>query len=252
MQRLTGWLFGRNGGAAGARNPLAHRTEGPCFGSGISPASRRAVFEPLEAQEPAIGRRRLYQRGDPGRILCQRNRPAGRAGVGPLRQPGFHAQDVRIDFNWGTTAQPGGSPDPAFASVSHNNFSVLWTGDVIPKFSQTYTFTATTAGERYALHQAAGRLHLDDAGQQLDRSRPSRRDTATYALIAGQTYDVELQYCQPTTGATAECKLHWSSLSTPDEAIEPATPSASISRMSATPPLPTWSTAAAATTGVFR
>ena len=49
-------------------------------------------------------------------------------------------------------------------------------------------------------------------------------DTAAYALTAGQTYDIEMQYRQPTAGAAAECKLHWSSSSTPDEAIEPAAP----------------------------
>ena len=67
------------------------------------------------------------------------------------------------------------------------------------------------------------RLHLDDASQLIGPSIPPQPTPATYALIAGQTYDIEFQYRQPTAGVATECKLHWSSPSTPDEAIEPAT-----------------------------
>ena len=37
--------------------------------------------------------------------------------------------------------KPGGSTSPGYRDVSHNNFSARWTGQLIPQFSQTYTFT---------------------------------------------------------------------------------------------------------------
>ena len=99
---------------------------------------------------------------------------------------------------------------------------MLWTGEVIPKFSQTYTFTATTVG--------GDMLYIRPHGSSTWTTlvndwtvHAATADTATYALIAGQTYDIELEYRQPTAGVATECKLHWSSPSTPDEAIEPAT-----------------------------
>ena len=99
---------------------------------------------------------------------------------------------------------------------------MLWTGEVIPKFSQTYTFTATTVGGDVLFI----RPHGSSAWTTLVSDwtiHGLTADTASYAFTAGQTYDIELEYRQPTAGAAAECKLHWSSASTPDEAIEPAT-----------------------------
>ena len=139
----------------------------------------------------------------------------------PYGSPAFTRSDIRVDFNWGTTGQPGGSPSPALAGVSVNNFSVLWNGEVIPKFSQTYTFTVTTVGGDLLYI----RPHGSSTWTTLVNDwtiHAATADTATYAFTAGQTYDIELQYRQPTAGAAAECKLHWSSPSTPDEAIEPA------------------------------
>ena len=47
----------------------------------------------------------------------------------------FTRSDVRVDFDWGTTQTPGGSASAGFKDVSHNNFSVRWTGQVVPAFS---------------------------------------------------------------------------------------------------------------------
>ena len=114
-------------------------------------------------------------------------------------------------------------PRPAFASVSLDNFSVLWNGEVIPKFSQTYIFTVTTAGGDMLFIRPHGSSSWTTLVSDWTIHGVTA-DTATYSFTAGQTYDIELEYRQPTAGATAECKLHWSSTSTPDEAIEPATP----------------------------
>ena len=44
--------------------------------------------------------------------------------------------DAQINFDWGDSA-PASGVDP-------DTFSVRWTGRVKPRFSQTYTFHATT------------------------------------------------------------------------------------------------------------
>ena len=152
----------------------------------------------------------------------------------PYGSPAFTRQDVRIDFNWGTTGEPGGSPDPAFASVSLNNFSVLWSGEVIPKFSETYTFTATTVGGDVLFIRPHGSSTWTTLVNDWSVHGVTA-DTATYALTAGQTYDIEMEYAQPTSGAAAECNLQWSSFSTPLRPSSRPRPSASI--MTAAMPL---------------
>ena len=143
---------------------------------------------------------------------------------------------MRIDFNWTNSAtnfvSPGGSPSPAVASVRYDPadgnydapFAVLWTGNVIPKFSQTYTFTVTVAGQEQLYIRPQGAASWTTlVNQWTGTDQPlGTQNQATYAMIAGRTYDIELQYAQVAAGDPAECKLHWSSSSTPDEAIEPA------------------------------
>lgn len=131
----------------------------------------------------------------------------------------FSRQDVRIDFNWGTVLSPGGSTSAAFASVGHNNFSVQWTGQVVPAYSETYTFDTL-------IDSADGaRLMVRPAGSTTwttvinDWTAQATSMTGTFAMTAGATYDVEMDYFHTT--AAAEASLHWSSPSTPDEVIGP-------------------------------
>src|SRR5687768_10096411 len=56
--------------------------------------------------------------------------------------PAFTRIDVRVDFNWGN-ASPGGSPAAPYDRVGADRFSVRWTGQVIPRFSEAYTFIAS-------------------------------------------------------------------------------------------------------------
>jgi hypothetical protein len=134
--------------------------------------------------------------------------------------PAFTRVDTRIDFNFGTTGTPGGSTDPQFAAIGTTNWSASWNGQVIPKYSETYTFTVTSEG--------AARLYIVPSGQaygsplinDFTQHTAQAVDTGTYALTAGSIYNIELQY--ETTSTPSEIKLHWSGNSTPDEAIEPA------------------------------
>src|SRR5262245_49411555 len=54
--------------------------------------------------------------------------------------PAFRRRDVRIDFDWGTALAPGGSTGPGFRDVGTDGYSVRWTGQLVPRFSETYTF----------------------------------------------------------------------------------------------------------------
>jgi len=114
--------------------------------------------------------------------------------------------DPMIDFVWG---DPGG-PDPA---VGDDTFSARWTVEVEAAFTETYTFyTSTDDGVR---------LWVD--GQQLIDAWVDQGTTeyrGTIDLIAGNTYNVVMEYYENTGGATAQ--LRWSSPSTPKDLIPQA------------------------------
>jgi hypothetical protein len=121
--------------------------------------------------------------------------------------------DPVIDFNWG-----GGSPDPG---IGADTFSVRWTGKLIPRFTETYSFFSTT--------DDGGRLWIDlnnngsfeDTGEQLinswfDQSGAERTSTPVN-LIAGQLYNFRFDYYENGGGASAV--VRWSSFSEPKAII---------------------------------
>ncbi|HKB04486.1 MAG TPA: PA14 domain-containing protein [Gemmataceae bacterium] len=131
--------------------------------------------------------------------------------------PAFTRRDVRIDFDW-QTAPPGGSSSPAYRRVGADHFSVRWTGQVVPRFSETYTFrTATDDGVRLWIKPAGegGWVKL------IDNWNPQAGDenTRRYAMNAGQAYDLKMEFYEDTGDASA--RLTWSSPSTPEEVIDP-------------------------------
>jgi hypothetical protein len=129
----------------------------------------------------------------------------------------FTRRDVRIDFDW-KSAAPGGSSSPEYRQLGADHFSVRWTGQVVPRFTETYTF-------RTATHDGA-RLWIKPAGQGgwillIDNWNPDAGDenTRRYAMNAGQTYDLKMEYYEGTGDASA--RLTWASPSTPEEVIDP-------------------------------
>jgi hypothetical protein len=133
--------------------------------------------------------------------------------------PSFVRRDVRIDFGWQGTA-PGGSTSPEYEQVGANNFSVRWTGQVVPRFSETYTFhTVSDDGVRLWIRptgSANWTLIIDHWS-----AHGAADDFGNYAMKAGKQYDIRMEYYQLGGGATA--RLRWSSPSTPEEVIDPAT-----------------------------
>ncbi len=104
--------------------------------------------------------------------------------------------DATVDFNWGS-----GSPDP---SIGVDTFSVRWTGQVQPQYSQTYTFyTNSDDGIRLWVNGQLVVNNWTDHGPT--------ENSGTIALVANQRYDIILEFYENGGGAVAQ--LSWSSSS---------------------------------------
>jgi dienelactone hydrolase len=101
------------------------------------------------------------------------------------------------------------SPVPGLIPVE--NYSVRWTGQVKPLFSETYTFyTVSDDGIRLWVNNV---LLVDNW-----TNHGATENSGTIALVGGQKYDVKIEYYQGTGFAAS--KFLWSSASTP-KAIVP-------------------------------
>lgn len=104
--------------------------------------------------------------------------------------------DLNVNFNWG-----GGSPA---SSLPADNFSIVWTGQVQPLYSELYTFeTRTDDGVRLWVN---GQLLID---QWIRQSATSH--TGRITLTAGVKYDIRMEYYELTGQASA--LLRWASAS---------------------------------------
>ncbi|MGF1979824.1 MAG: PA14 domain-containing protein [Nostoc sp. CmiSLP01] len=110
--------------------------------------------------------------------------------------------DSKVDFKWGS-----GSPDPL---IGTDTFSVRWTGQVEAKYSETYNFyTTSDDGVRLWVNN---QLLIDKFVNQ-----GNTEHTGSLALVAGQKYDIKLEYFDNTYSALSQ--LSWSSSSQTKEII---------------------------------
>ncbi|MEH2282172.1 MAG: PA14 domain-containing protein [Nostoc sp.] len=104
--------------------------------------------------------------------------------------------DPTVNFIWGA-----GSPDP---SIGADTFSARWTGQVEAKYSETYKFyTTSDDGVRLSVN-----------GQQIINEfvdQPAAEYSGSIALVAGQKYDIKLEYYENKSNAVSQ--LAWSSTS---------------------------------------
>ncbi|MBE9035495.1 PA14 domain-containing protein [aff. Roholtiella sp. LEGE 12411] len=110
--------------------------------------------------------------------------------------------DGTVNFDWVSN-----SPAP---SIGADTFSVRWTGRVEARYSETYTF--------YALADDGVRLSVNGkqiVNQFVDQS--PTQSSGTIALVAGQKYDISMEYYENKFGAIS--KLYWSSSSQTKEII---------------------------------
>ncbi len=110
--------------------------------------------------------------------------------------------DPTINFNW-----VEGSPD---ATLGPETFSVRWTGQVQPRYSESYTFyTVSDDGVRLWVN---GQLVINN---WTDHAPVENAGTIT--LVAGQRYDIRLEYYENGGGALVQ--MLWSSTSQPKQII---------------------------------
>jgi PA14 domain len=103
--------------------------------------------------------------------------------------------DATVNRNWGTAAPITG--------IQPTTYSVRWTGQIKPAFSETYTFRVTSSdGTRLMVN---GQVLVND---WIDGS--SRVRTGAVALQANVTYDIRLEYYRNATNA-GSVKLEWQS-----------------------------------------
>ncbi len=113
--------------------------------------------------------------------------------------------DPTVNFDWAS-----GSPAPAIAA---DTFSVRWTGQVQPQFSETYTFyTQSDDGVRLWVNNVPVVNNWTDHGVI--------ENSGTIALTAGQRYDIRMEFYE--NGGLATARLLWSSPSTPKAAVPAA------------------------------
>ncbi|MEH2058492.1 MAG: PA14 domain-containing protein [Nostoc sp.] len=110
--------------------------------------------------------------------------------------------DPTVNFNWGT-----GSPTP---SVGADTFSVRWTGQVEAEYSENYKF--------YTTSDDGIRLWVNDQ-LVIDKfiNQPATEYSGSIALVAGQKYNIKLEYYDNLSVAVS--KLSWSSSSQTKEII---------------------------------
>ncbi|MBK8477403.1 MAG: hypothetical protein IPL39_14210 [Opitutaceae bacterium] len=140
--------------------------------------------------------------------------------------PSFTRRDVRLDFDWGLQSSatnplrgPGGSISSAYTAVGPTNWSARWTGQLMARFGETYTFrTAASDGVRVFI-RATGSTSWTTL---IDAWSAGGSHSVAAPLLANTAYDFRVEYRQGISG-TANLRVLWSSPSTPEEPIEAAT-----------------------------
>jgi hypothetical protein len=110
--------------------------------------------------------------------------------------------DPQINFNWAS-----GSPD---ASINVEDFSVIWTGEVQPVFTETYTFYTNT--DDGVMLWVDGELLVDNW-----TDHGTTENSGTIDLVSGQQYSLEYWFYE--RGGSAVAELRWSSASTPKQFV---------------------------------
>jgi hypothetical protein len=104
--------------------------------------------------------------------------------------------DSTINFEW------IGSPVAGQQGIGGDVFSVRWTGKVVPRYSETYTFTTRSDdGVRFWID---GRLLVNNWTRHA-----ATNNSGSIALSAGRKYQIKMEFFQQWGGATA--KLFWQS-----------------------------------------
>jgi len=128
--------------------------------------------------------------------------------------------DPDINLLWGD-----GAPDP---SLIGHAFSVRWTGQIMPQYSERYVFqTISDDGVRVWI---GGKLIINDWQDQ-----PATIVRGAISLQAGQSYDIRIDYYE-NGHPPAVLRLSWSSPSQPEEPV-PASALTTTATQAPPPPI---------------
>jgi len=113
--------------------------------------------------------------------------------------------DAAVNFNWSNTV-PAGT-----ALTNGRPFAIRWSGQLMPGYSETYSF--------YVTANSGARLWVNDQLllNTLSPAPPSIPMMGSLALQAGMRYNVQLEYL--SSGSNSSVQLAWSSPSTPRQPV---------------------------------
>ncbi|TND00220.1 MAG: PA14 domain-containing protein, partial [Gammaproteobacteria bacterium] len=109
----------------------------------------------------------------------------------------FTRVDPSVNFDWGS-----GSPNATL--LGNDTYSIRWSGQIQPNYSEAYTFyTTTDDGVRLWINDV---LLID---KWIDQA--PKEWLGSISLVAGQKYNIKMEYYENAGGAVA--KLEWASAS---------------------------------------
>jgi glucose/arabinose dehydrogenase len=125
--------------------------------------------------------------------------------------------DPTVDFTWNSAAPADG--------MGSDSFSVRWTGQIEPRFSQNYTFT--TRSDDGVRLWVDNQLIIDEWNDHAPTNHQG-----TISLKAGQLYDIRMEFYENGGGAVA--RLFWASASQSQEVV----PQSQLYAADPPPPVP--------------
>jgi alpha-L-fucosidase len=117
--------------------------------------------------------------------------------------PAVTRVDPTVNYAWRFSGSPA-------AAIGTDNFASRWTGQIQPRYSETYTFT--TVSDDTVRLWVNGQLVISNTnphGATVDRG--------SITLTAGQRYDIRME--QTDNGGEAYAKLLWASPNTPAQIV---------------------------------
>jgi hypothetical protein len=131
-------------------------------------------------------------------------------------EPAFIRHDVRVAFDWGQCLPVGGSPAEPYRSFPRDEFSIRWTGRVVPRFGEDYVFTVRSAGGARLKLKPAGAADWTLALEAWDKAGSA--SSRPIPLAAGAICEVVLEYHHRS--GPAGLTLSWSCPSVTEQVVD--------------------------------
>ncbi|MGB9337646.1 MAG: PA14 domain-containing protein, partial [Polyangiales bacterium] len=131
--------------------------------------------------------------------------------------PSFTRRDLRIDFDWDELRPVGGSTAEPYRWFPRDGFSIRWSGRIIPRFSEAYTFHGEADDGIRIKIRAPGESTWTSL---VDRwSEAGAFESKPFQMRAGELYELQVEYRE--LEGRAACRPLWKSQSAAAEVIDP-------------------------------